>query len=197
MKHYIFDIGGVLIQYDQNKLIEYLAIKHDRPVAEVEALFTYERLFRVETGKIKAGDYFNNVVTKVLNNEYDDWIQSWMDNYTLNEQGMKLLHDLKEKGNPVYILSNQAEYNAIAIERKFPFFYKMCKHNFLSFEMGLFKPDVNFYLAACREIGAEPGQCVFFDDMEANVKGADEAGMMGFRFSNENISETRRRLSIT
>ncbi|WP_439661605.1 HAD-IA family hydrolase [Lentzea sp. HUAS TT2] len=49
----------------------------------------------------------------------------------------------------------------------------------ISGEVGLAKPDLEIYLLTARKLGLEPGECVFVDDLMANVWGAAEAGMVG------------------
>ena len=116
--------------------------------------------------------------------------------HTLLEEGVSLLKDLKAKGHKVYILSNQAEYNRIAIEKKFPGFYSMCTYNFLSFELGYYKPDIRIYEAAIKGIGATPAECTFFDDLQENIDGAKKAGMNGICFAPERIQEIRAKVGL-
>ncbi|HLF69741.1 MAG TPA: HAD-IA family hydrolase, partial [Actinomycetota bacterium] len=40
-------------------------------------------------------------------------------------------------------------------------------------------PDPPIYTHTCRELGLEPGRCVFVDDLLANVEGAQAVGMKG------------------
>jgi epoxide hydrolase-like predicted phosphatase len=49
----------------------------------------------------------------------------------------------------------------------------------ISGEVGLRKPDPAIYALAARELGVAPGECVFVDDIAANVRGAVAAGMVG------------------
>ncbi len=49
----------------------------------------------------------------------------------------------------------------------------------ISGEVGLRKPDPEIYALAARELGVPPEQCVFVDDIAANVRGAVAAGMVG------------------
>lgn len=45
--------------------------------------------------------------------------------------------------------------------------------------VGLRKPDPEIYLLACEQLGVEPDESVFLDDMELNVEGARAVGMAG------------------
>ncbi|HVF05947.1 MAG TPA: HAD family phosphatase [Frankiaceae bacterium] len=49
----------------------------------------------------------------------------------------------------------------------------------ISGEVGLRKPDHGIYELMCRELGAEPQECVFVDDIVANIRAAAEVGMCG------------------
>ena len=49
----------------------------------------------------------------------------------------------------------------------------------LSGEVGVGKPDPRIYLLAADRLGLIPEQCVFVDDLRANVRGAVQIGMAG------------------
>ncbi len=49
----------------------------------------------------------------------------------------------------------------------------------VSGEVGLAKPDPDFYRLVSRLLGVEPGRCIVVDDLRRNVDGAVEAGMIG------------------
>jgi len=49
----------------------------------------------------------------------------------------------------------------------------------LSGDVGVAKPDPRSYLLVAQQLGLQPEQCVFVDDLVANVRGAVAAGMVG------------------
>ena len=49
----------------------------------------------------------------------------------------------------------------------------------ISGECGMRKPEEEIFLHTARTLGLEPRQCVFIDDMEANVAAAVACGMTG------------------
>ena len=192
MKHYIFDIGGVLINFSFEELINRLTDITSSKKEEVEKLFSFENLYSIETGRITEDDYYNETISPALNGfSYNDWIETLKDNYTLKKQGVDLMLSLKEKGNKIYILSNLAEYNKIAIERKCPEILGYTDHNFFSYELGFFKPEAGIYKSALNIIGADPSDCYFFDDLKPNVDGAEKEGINGFWFTPENYSSIK------
>lgn len=51
----------------------------------------------------------------------------------------------------------------------------------LSGEVRVAKPNPEIFRLAAQRIGVDPSECVFVDDLPANVAGAVEAGMVGAR----------------
>jgi len=54
-----------------------------------------------------------------------------------------------------------------------------------SFELNLIKPDAAIYHALLERYQLNPDECVFFDDVEKNVKAACEVGIHGVLFENK------------
>ena len=49
----------------------------------------------------------------------------------------------------------------------------------ISAEVGMRKPEKRIFVLAAEFIGLRPDECVFIDDVEANVKAAEAAGLVG------------------
>jgi putative hydrolase of the HAD superfamily len=49
----------------------------------------------------------------------------------------------------------------------------------ISAEVGMRKPEERIFLLAARRLGLPPEQCVFIDDIQANVDAAGALGMAG------------------
>ena len=52
----------------------------------------------------------------------------------------------------------------------------------LSSDVGVVKPDPMIYGLAAEKLGVLPQECVFIDDLEKNVKGAEDAAMKGILY---------------
>ena len=55
-------------------------------------------------------------------------------------------------------------------------------------EVGLRKPDPEIYLLTAQRLGVRPVECVFVDDMLANVEGARSLGMAGILHKHPDIT---------
>lgn len=58
---------------------------------------------------------------------------------------------------------------------------ELFERRFLSFELGLLKPDVEAFEKVATLVGRSPGQVLFLDDNQLNVDGAREAGFWAER----------------
>lgn len=52
----------------------------------------------------------------------------------------------------------------------------------ISAEEGIAKPDPRIYRLTAERLQVKPDQCVFVDDVQENVRGAESVGMQGVRF---------------
>ena len=52
----------------------------------------------------------------------------------------------------------------------------------LSYEIGAIKPDARAYIVAAERIGYMPEECVFIDDRDYFVRGAQNVGMYGIQY---------------
>jgi FMN phosphatase YigB (HAD superfamily) len=196
LRSFIFDIGGVLINFSNKQLVEDFVNKTKCERERIERLFEYEMLYRVETGRISGAEFYMNYVKSAMPDLcYEEWLGVFEDHYTINFAGLNLLQKLNSEGKETYLLSNLAEFHKIAIERKFPWFFNTCKRNFLSYQMGFHKPEAEIFKILCNTIEQEPENCVFIDDVTANIEGAKKAGFMGIHFANDKIAEIRRILT--
>jgi len=193
----IFDIGGVLINFDFPRLARELSARTGQDPERLLPLFERDVVHDVETGRTAPEEFYDRTMAPLLPGmSYDDWVRAWMDNYSVNEPGWGLLEEARDHGRPVSLLSNLSPYNQLAIERKFPHFFRATHRNLYSYELGLHKPDPRIYVAAGEALGVAPDRCFFLDDLEENVDGAREAGMRARRFENGQLPEIRKALGL-
>ena len=64
---------------------------------------------------------------------------------------------------------------------------------FLSFELGLVKPDAAIFHQAADDLGLDPGEIVFLDDNQINVDGARSVGLDAHRA--RGVDDARRHLA--
>lgn len=197
-KAYIFDIGGVLLDYDLKALVMRMADGDEERAKRLSSLRDHASLRLVESGKMQPVVYFEEHIKPVVPHKtYRDLVNMWKDAFSANEEGVRLFRDLKRAGQRVFLLSNLARFNLDAIEEKFPWLLKEANGSFFSFELGCVKPDAEIYLTVCSRIKVHPSECMFVDDTSECVAGAVRAGLKAVRFSKTNAAMVRAACGIS
>lgn len=100
--------------------------------------------------------------------------------YTWIEGVPTLLRELAAHGVPMHLLSNYPPWYAPLCEQLgVP---ALVAPTFVSCRTGVRKPDPEAYLGAARALELPPSQCLFVDDRELNVRGAEATGMPALHF---------------
>ncbi|HLO43733.1 MAG TPA: HAD family phosphatase [Leadbetterella sp.] len=185
IKAVVFDFGNVIINIDVEKTISAFAELSFKSSARVKQLFTEAEVFRkYETG-FYADDEFRDVIRQVLSYPLNDqeidhaWNALLLD---VPKKRLDFIENLKLK-YPVYLLSNT---NNIHIEQCKSYFRNafgianfelLFNETFLSYKMGLWKPDYKIYDAVINKIDLSPQEILFVDDNQDNVDAAADMGI--------------------
>jgi glucose-1-phosphatase len=177
----IFDLGGVLLDLDQGKTLRAFA----RRGLDLEDVNEASPIFAdFETGKISAVDFRHGIRTlfkgNITDTEIDEaWNAMLLDTY---EERFNILEGLRKQFR-IYLLSNT---NSIHIDWVRDYLHKnfglerwdsLFDKQYLSYEIGLRKPNKDIYEYVLKDIQKEPQECLFIDDSYANIKGAASAGI--------------------
>ena len=187
---FIFDIGRVLLNFSFVPLQERMAANANCPVAHIQDQFFNTAHIDVETGKIDVDTYFEQFCkTTGLTWTREEWITQWGSIFEPNTFGQGLFRTLKEQGHSVALLSNLGPHHTECIKERFPGFFDIHAPYYFSYDLGYHKPDPNIYHATCQGLNKPPEQCLFIDDMEENVTGAQGIGMHSIQLTPDNHAE--------
>lgn len=98
-------------------------------------------------------------------------------------QTLAFVRELKERGIPVYLLSNAPTY--FADYMKDHEILKPFDGILFSAPIHMAKPDQEIYEYFFRKFDLNPSECFFIDDLEKNIQGAKDAGMDGIIFTGD------------
>ena len=187
-KVFLFDIGNVLVDFDLEQF--HARMRAGGFPAEKPSIHDVEQYDAVERGEISDQcyiDYLNR--TYGISWTVETLVDIWRDIFTLNRAGRQLFLDAIARGLPVYTLSNIAEYHVSAIERNWPDFFDGAMGLFLSYQMGVSKPDPAIYNSVLAKLGVSGQHCFFVDDRPENIASARAAGIQAFLFVPENLPQ--------
>ena len=108
---------------------------------------------------------------------FDDYSGAYRDAWRLFPESLPLLHELREHGHRLGLLTNGTETqqrDKLARTGLADAFDVVCTSERIGFQ----KPDVRAFGTLARELGVDPADCLFVgDDPERDVVGARAAGM--------------------
>lgn len=101
-----------------------------------------------------------------------------------NEETVKFMHSLKERGYKIGILTNMPTDFVPRFKKYYSDFIELADAMVVSGEEKMFKPQRRIYRLMTERLQVAPNEICFFDDVEANCESARSCGWKAIRFSN-------------
>jgi len=183
-KAIVFDFGGVLIDWNPR----YLYLKLFKGDAEAMESFFTEIGFAEWNLEQDRGRFFNVAVAELSQRfpQYRDLIIAYDERWEESISGpiqpvVDILYMLKQKGYPLYGLSNWSDEKFQLVRTKYGFFHWF-DDILVSGAVKFVKPDPRIFTRFLEKIGCKAAECLFIDDSEANIKAANELGFKTIRY---------------
>jgi 2-haloacid dehalogenase len=181
----IFDLGGVLIDWDPRHLYRKL-FAGDKPAMEhfLANVCTHEwnrcqdagRSFAEGARLLKLGHPDKAELIDAYGTRFDEMMTGPIVGV------VEILAELRERDTPLYVLSNfSAETFPPAFER-FDFL-RWFRGMVISGEVGVIKPDPRIYEIMLARFAIDPYRAVYIDDVAANAEAARPFGIHGIHFT--------------
>jgi 2-haloacid dehalogenase len=181
----VFDLGGVLIDWDPRHLYRKLFAGDEAAVEHfLETVCTHEWNRYQDAGRSFAEG------ARLLKAEHPDKAEL-IDAYGARFDEMMsgpiagsvdILAELRARGTPLYLLSNfSAETFPPAFER-FDFL-RWFRGMVISGEVGVIKPDPRIYEIMLTRFAIDPHRAVYIDDVAVNAEAAAGMGIHGIHFT--------------
>lgn len=180
----IFDFGNVLIEWDPR-----LVYRRYFPQEE-EAMerFLQEVRFMEWNALQDKGRSFKEGVAALSEQfpHYTDLIQAYHDNWKESignplTDTVVILERLKQKGYPIYGLSNWSAETFPHVRHRYDFF-NLLDDMVISGEVGSIKPEPLIFKILLEKIDRPAHECLFIDDSLANIQQAKKMGFATIHF---------------
>ena len=195
----LFDLGGVVIEIDFDRMLRHWLPHSQLTLAQMrERLQADEPYRRHERGEIDSAPYMVHLSEVfALDADIETVTAGW--NAILVDE-IPVVLDLIERLRPklpCYAFSNTSAVHHAEWGMRFPRVNAAFERLFLSFELGLRKPDLAAFEAVAKAIDSDPASILFFDDTEENVLGARRAGLDAVLVTNpDDIAEALERRGL-
>lgn len=179
----VFDIGNVLIEWDPRHLYRQLipdTAAMDRFLAEI---CTHDWNLQQDRGRTWEEAVAERIA---LFPEHEALIRAYSERWHDMVPGevpgtVALLEALRAAGVPLYAITNFSTEKFRECQARFPFL-RGFRDVVISGVERLLKPDPAIYRLLLARNGLEAGRCLFIDDSEKNVRGAEAVGMRAHHF---------------
>ena len=183
IKNIIFDMGRVLLQFEPYVSLNKYCDKEEDKELIYKELFQGPEWIMGDEGKITNGQRYELVKERIperLHQTLKLVVENWDMCMEPVEGALEFYKLVKEKGYHTYILSN-------ACNRFFHYFPKHYELNsfdgvVVSSDVKMIKPNREIYEYILNTYQLRPEECLFIDDVEANIEVAKETGMKGIVF---------------
>jgi 2-haloacid dehalogenase len=179
----VFDLGGVLIEWDPRHL--YRQLLDDE--AEIE-LFLETVCTAGWNAQMDAGRPFAEGVAELVAQHSDrEWLirayaDRWEDMLAGEVPGtVEVLNDLARAGVRLFALTNWSRETFPIARRRYPFLSRFVAV-VVSGDEGVAKPDPRLFQVLVDRHGVEPAAALLVDDSDANVEAAAALGFLTERF---------------
>ena len=192
----IFDFGAVLINLNLPQCIQNFKQLGIQDVEQYLSNYGQSDFFlEFEKGQINTQEFrahIRQLAPQTLTDTQIDW--AWC-SFLVNipNEKLELLLELKKKyrilmlsnTNPLHIEVSAANEFARVGKTRFDFFDKC----YLSYEMGMAKPDAEIFHAVLADGKLNPSECLFLDDGPKNIEQAKQLGIQTYLVTeNEDLS---------
>ena len=186
LQNIVFDMGGVLMDWNPQKISRALCPDPDDAALLAHAVFDSREWGWVDAGAIKPETVAWTAKLKLperLHDLADVFALHWYDEFEPLPAMGDLVRELKAQGYGVYLLSNagttfEAYRDRIPAIDVFDGILVSCYEHMV-------KPDEGIYQLFCERYGLDPASCLFIDDLQRNVIGAERAGMQGYVYDGD------------
>lgn len=181
----IFDLGGVIIDIDFNRVFERWAQLSGHDALSIQQRFTVDNAYRQhERGELSPQQYFGyQRELHGLSLTDEQMLDGWNAIFGPEIPGVRALIKRALTVAPCVVFSNtnatHQAYWAPALSDTLNLFDQV----FVSNELGLRKPDAESFNAVCAHLNVAPDKALFFDDTQENLDGARALGIESIKVS--------------
>ncbi len=182
---FLFDIGKVILDFDFDLGVERIQADCSKVSAPGILPAIADLTSELESGRMSTTAYVEEVSERLgYSGPAEDFIRAFEDIFTPNAAMVDLIERLKQNGHQLYLLSNTNGIHVPFFTREYPVFEHFSGAVY-SHQAGAMKPEPAIYQTAIEKFNLNPEGTIYIDDLEANVIGGREAGLLGIHYRPE------------
>lgn len=184
IQNIIFDVGKVLVEWEPERAMMRLGMDAATVEAVADATVRAKDWDEADRGACAPEELLSSFIQKAP--EYETEIRNFWEHIGMAiyqyDYVKEWMRALKEHGYHLYILSNYGAWTYEHTKEALSFLADVDGALF-SFQVKQIKPEPEIYHTLLERYHLKAEECVFLDDREENIKGAEACGICGIRFT--------------
>jgi epoxide hydrolase-like predicted phosphatase len=191
IKNIVFDLGNVLISFNPSEYFDKKDYSENIKARILTDIFASKEWSMLDNGDITTPEVIDAIAFKssLKREEIAHIFNLRTELMYPIDSNVRVLPELKKRGFMLYYLSNFPMDIFEEIKGGY-YFFRYFDGGIISSEARVSKPDSRIYEVILNKYSLVPGESLFIDDLEINVKAAECIGMKGLcTFGSLEISE--------
>lgn len=199
IKNIILDVGRVLVAWQPKQMWKTWGFSDEAVEVLAKALFDSGVWNETDRGVLSDEEFLALAISQA--SEYEKEIRYFWNNVDMAIWQLPYTRDwiraMKKAGYGVYILSNYGSWTYEKTREKALNFLDDVDGAVFSYQVKQIKPDPDIFQSLFEKFSLKPEECVFLDDLAANIEGAKKMGMHGIVFTDlESALEELKKLGV-
>ena len=201
----LWDLGGVVVGFDQSKTNRRLSAYSGRNLKEISAVLfgepTVENEYKTSlvelfnTGQIDSHEFYYSLRKALqLNMSYKEFVDAWTDVFIIHEPVLNCIQRLHSKEIPQAILSSTNPLHLEKIVTLTRLDDLIGRNNFVTtYSVGVEKPNKKLFDAASTCLDIPLSHCVYIDDIQGYIDAGLGYGLGAGIHMNSNLPNHQKR----
>jgi len=183
IKNVVFDLGGVLLEWNIDKILQASFDSPETRNRVKNQTFLHPDWFKLDKGILSEQDAVKSFSKRTGTSieQMKNFMNIMKHSLVPIPKSMQLLDDLFKMGIPLYCLSNMHEKSWELVRKRFDFWDKFTGI-VISWKLKTAKPERQIFEHLLAKFKLNPKETVFIDDHEKNIRAAREIGIQAILF---------------
>lgn len=193
VRNVIFDLGGVVFDWNPDHIVARVQPAPELQAALKAALFGHADWRLFDRGTLSEPELIERLQLRLgaTRQEVEQILDAVRNSLVEKPETLNLLRALKGQGTPLYCLSNMPA-SVYTHLRQRHHFWDVFSGIVISGEVQMMKPEPEVFLHLLAAFNLRADECVFVDDLRANIESARQVGLHAIWF--KDAAQCRREL---
>jgi putative hydrolase of the HAD superfamily len=183
VRNVIFDLGGVVLDWNPDRLVSRFQPDATLQSAFKAALFGHDDWKAFDRGQLTEPDLIDRLESRLglARSEVIALLDATRHSLVEKPDTVKLIRDLEKRRVPLYCLSNMPAAVYVHLQRQHTF-WDAFKGIVISGEVKMMKPEPEVFLHLLETFNLSAAESVFIDDVIVNIEAAKRVGLHAILF---------------